>query len=271
MKFIDSHAHLDFDHFHGDFEKVLEHANEAGVTKIINIGSDLKQSQASMLLAENFPHIWATVGIHPDMAANLDIDSAISELENMIKSSKKIIGIGECGLDYHYVSMPENEHEEVLVQNKQIELFKRQLDLAQKFHLPVVIHIRNGEDDSAFIEVVNILKDFPNIKGVVHCFTMGQEEAKQLQEFNLKFGFTGIITYKNSQKIQEAVKFLPLEKILIETDCPFLAPQKYRGQRNEPSYVVEVAKKIAEIKEIELEKVALQTTENVVKLFQLEN
>lgn len=262
MEFIDSHAHLDFEEFDTDFIQVLERAEEAGVRKIINIGADVERSRASVILAEKYPNIWATVGVHPDDAKDIDVEYIKEELERMIKSSRKVVGIGECGLDYFRT-------EDVAEMAAQNSLFKAQLEIAREHHLPVVIHIRNGKDDRAFRDAISIIKGVEYFNGVVHCFTFGSEEAKELLELGFHLGFTGIITYKNSESIKEAVKVTPLERLLIETDCPFLAPQKYRGKRNEPAYVAEVAKTVVDLKNISLEEVASTTTENTQRLFRL--
>lgn len=261
MKFIDSHAHLDFEDFDKDFVDVLRRAEEAGVTKIINIGADLARSKASVILAENNPSIFATVGVHPDEADKIDVTEVKTELERLIKSSRKVVGVGECGLDYF-----RTESQEVMA--AQNELFKAHLEIAREHHLPVVIHIRNGKDEQALRDALAIIKEVEYYKGVIHCFTFGPEEAKVFSDLGFYIGFTGIITYKNSFEIQEAVKSLSLEKILIETDCPFLAPQKYRGERNEPAHVVEVASKIAELKNITLDEVAKESLKNTERLFE---
>lgn len=265
MQLIDSHAHLDFDDFHDDFDAVLKRAESAGVTKVINIGASLARSQASITLAENYDNIYAVVGVHPEEADNVDLDSIHSELLEMAKSSKRVVGIGETGLDYYH----EGDKE------KQKQLFRTHIEVAKHLGLPLVVHIRNGEDESAVNETYEILKNFKlqisnsDRVGVIHCFTLDSAWAKRFTGLGFYLGFTGIITYKNADKIREAVAETPLENILIETDAPFLAPQKYRGQRNEPAYVTEVAEKIAEIKVLPLAKIAERTTMNVEQLFKI--
>lgn len=260
MNLIDSHAHLDFDDFHGDFDNVLHRAEEAGVSKIINIGADLDRSKASVLLADNYPNIYATVGIHPEEADKVNFATLHDELLHLVKSSKKVVGIGETGLDYN-VQDADKENQQ--------KLFQLQIEIARHVGLPLVVHIRNGEDEDAVNTVYEILKKADYCKGVIHCFTLNADWAKRFFDLGFCIGFTGIITYKNAEDIREAVVATPLENILVETDSPFLAPQKYRGKRNEPSYVVEIASKIAELKGLTLEKVAEQTTINVETLFNL--
>jgi TatD DNase family protein len=260
MRLIDSHAHLDFDDFHKDFETVLSRAHEAGLEKIINIGADIDRSRASIILAESIPSIFATVGVHPDEASNVNMNTIHDELITLAKSSQKVVGIGETGLDYF--SPCDNK-------NKQQRLFGIHLDVAHHLGLPLVIHIRNGEDEEAVKTAYEMIKKFGYSKGVIHCFTFDAAWAKRFVDLGFYIGFTGIITYKNAADICDAATDIPLNKMLIETDCPFLAPQKYRGKRNEPAYVVEVAAKIAELKSLPLAKIAEQTTINVEGLFSL--
>lgn len=262
MKLIDSHAHLDFEDFHKDFDAVLKRASESGVEKIINIGADFERSKASVILAENFPNIFATVGVHPDEASNIDISYAKEELERLVKSSRRVVGVGECGLDYYRT----NDKHLIAKQN---ELFKAQLEIAREHLLPVVIHIRNGEDNQAYKDAIGIIKEVEYYNGVIHCFTLGPEEAKEFVDLGFHVGFTGIITYKNSDVIQAAAREIPIERILIETDCPFLSPQAFRGQRNEPAFVIEIAKKIAELRGLKVEEVATKTSDNTEKLFNI--
>ena len=259
MKLVDSHAHLDFGQFHEDFDDTLARATDAGVEKIINIGADMGRSRASIALADNYPNIFATVGVHPDEANEVNFETIHDDLLTLAKNSENVVGIGETGLDFFQSAE----------KKKQKELFQIHIDVAKHVSLPLIIHIRNGEDEEAVNTAYEILKKSDYQIGVIHCFTRGPDWAKRFLDLGLYIGYTGIITYKNAEEIREAVASTDLGKILIETDCPFLAPQKYRGQRNEPAYVVEVAQKIAEIKGITLDKVAKQTTINVEKLFNI--
>jgi TatD DNase family protein len=258
MKLVDSHVHLDFEDFHGDFDAVLHRAAEAGVETVINIGADLERSRASIALADNYPNIYATVGVHPEAAGDINIETIHNELLELAKSSDKVVGIGETGLDYNAHGFDKDE---------QIRLFEIHIEVAQHLGLPLVVHIRDGEDEDAVATAYEILKKSGHGKGVIHCFTLNADWAKRFVDLGFYLGFTGIITYKNADDIRDAVRATSLDNILIETDCPFLAPQKYRGKRNEPAYVIEVAEQIASVKELPLEKVAEQTTMNVEKLF----
>jgi TatD DNase family protein len=262
MRLIDSHAHLDFEQFHGDFNEVILRAKQSGVEKIVNIGADIKRSQATVELAENHDNIYAVVGIHPEEENELGLTESITELENLIKSSRRVVAVGECGLDYNNKQSKEEKA-------KQLALFEAQIELAQGHHLPMVIHIRNGEDDLAYEDAKMVLDKNKVDNGVVHCFTFGPCEAQAFLDMGLSIGFTGIITYKNAEKVRDAVKIVPLDKLLVETDCPFLAPQGHRGERNEPAYVVEVAEKVAEIKGITTVEVAKATAENAERLFRI--
>jgi len=163
-------------------------------------------------------------------------------------------------LDYFH-----NDHNKV----EQRGLFQLQIELAIENNLPLVIHIRNGKDESAAIDAYDLLSEYKKVRGVIHCFTLNKEWAKKLLDLGFYIGFTGIVTYKNAQVVQESVRIVPIDKLLIETDCPYLAPQKYRGQRNEPAYVLEIAEKIADIKSTELADIATKTTLNCENLFQI--
>jgi TatD DNase family protein len=269
MKLIDSHAHLDFEDFHGDFDAVLRRAEEAGVAEIINIGASLERSRASITLAENYNNIFAVVGVHPEEAENVDFVTIHAELMELAKSSRRVVGIGETGLDFYSSSEVEKFSINSNNKTKQKKLFQIHIDVARHLSFPLVVHIRNGEDEDAVNEAYEILKKSGYCKGVIHCFTLNAAWAKRFTDLGFYLGFTGIITYKNADEVRDAVSVTSLDRILVETDAPFLAPQKYRGGRNEPAYVTEIATQIAEIKSLPLDKVARQTTINVEKLFNI--
>lgn len=267
MKLIDSHCHLDFEPLPEDIEGILCRAHDAGVYKMVNIGTTLLRSRKSVELAEKFPNVWASVGIHPEDASEiLDLEALITELEEMTKSDR-VVAIGEIGLDY-------NEAHEPLAMDqrkRQKELFMAQLELAERLGLPVIIHVRDAWDD--FFKIISNF-DFQisnSPRGVVHCFTGDEKVAQKLVGLGFYLGFTGFITFGQEKfnHIRGAVKVAPLDNILIETDAPFLAPDPYRGKTNEPAYVVEVARKIADLKEVSLEEVAEITTKNAEKLFNI--
>jgi len=263
MQLIDSHAHLDFEAFHEDFDQVMHRAEQAGVAKIITIGVSLATSTSAIALAEAHSHVFATVGVHPEESGELDLASLHRDLMDLAQSSRRVIAVGETGLDF-YQDSPTKE-----VKERQISIFKTHIEVANHLGLPLVVHIRNGQDEEAVNTAFEILKTSGHTKGVIHCFTLNADWAKRFVDLGFHIGFTGIITYKNAEEIRMAVASVPLERIFVETDCPFLAPQKYRGERNEPAYVLEVAEKIAEIKSLPLAKIAEQTTINVEKLFNI--
>lgn len=248
----DTHAHLTMDQF-GDIEDVVKRAREAGVTRIINASFDLDSSRKSVALAEKYPGMYAAVGIHPHHAETVD-DKAVAELKDLA-GSNKVIAIGETGLDYFENPVPKEV---------QIKAYERHLDLAMELGMPVILHGREAGED-----MIDMLKSKDPIRGVFHCFSEDAEYAKRVLELGFYISFTAIITFKNAHRMREAVQAIPLEKMMIETDCPYLAPQVFRGRRNEPAFVRTVAEKISEIKNIDYDAVADITTRNAVELFSL--
>ena len=259
MPLIDSHAHLDFADYDDDLSLVLSRAREAGVNKIINIGADLERSKKAVKISEQFENIWSTIGVHPE-GCDIDIEKTKKSMEQLLTSSVKIVAIGECGLDYYY-----DDHQK----NEQSDLFEMQMSLAKKHNLPLVVHLRNGQDDRAAEDGYQLLKKNKIIKGVIHCFTLDKKWVKKFIDLGFSLGYTGIVTYKNADTVRESLINTPLENMLVETDCPYLAPQKYRGQRNEPAYVAEIAQKIAALKNLNYQEIAADTTENTEKLFKI--
>ncbi|MBC2856431.1 TatD family hydrolase [Cetobacterium sp. 2A] len=252
MKLVDTHCHLDNEKFDLDREIIIDEI-EKNLEFIVNIGYDLKSSERSVELANKYSFIYATVGIHP-----IDITDYNEELEGKIEElaqDKKVVAIGEIGLDYHWMTTPKEF---------QIECFRKQIELAKRVDKPVVIHTRDAMEDT-----VNILKEYPEITGVLHCYPGSYDTAKLLID-RFYLGIGGVLTFKNSKKTVEVVKNIPLERMVIETDSPYLTPEPNRGKRNEPLYVEYVARKIAEIKGIEYEEVVKVTTENAKKLYKIE-
>ena len=252
---IDSHSHLDFSAFDEDREEVIKRAEQAGVKWIINIGAgeELKSAQRSIELARTYPNIFATVGIHPHDAKiwNAEVRDKILELAQ----KPKVVAVGEIGLDFAKEYSPREVQEKV---------FYEQLELARELELPVVIHSRDAHD-----KTFKILKEMKIQQAVMHCYSGSLELAKQLVKMGFYLSIPGVVTFKNAKKLLEVVREISLEHLLIETDCPFLAPEPYRGKRNQPAYVKYVAEKIAELKNTSLEEVASKTTETVLKLFSL--
>ncbi len=255
MELIDTHAHLDFPRFNEDRKQVMEKARKEDVNYIINVASNLAASHRGLELSQIFSSIYATVGVHPHDADQVDKE-AISVLKDMAKADQ-VVAIGEIGLDFHYDNSP---------RDKQKEVFRAQLDLAREINLPVVIHSREAEEETLKILIE---KKVSELGGIFHCFTGDLELAERVMDLGLYLALGGIITFNNADNLRRTVSDIPLKKILLETDCPFLTPHPYRGQRNEPSYVKYVAEKIAEIKDISLSEVAKRTTENAKKVYRL--
>lgn len=230
---IDSHAHLQFEEYAAELVDVLTRAQEAGVEAIINVGTDLASSRAAVALADRFPQLYATVGLHPHEAATFtgEIGAALADLAR----HPKVVAIGETGLDYHYHHSP---------REAQQAAFLAQLELARAADLPVVVHSREAKE-----ETLRLLAELtPARKGVLHCFTGDLDMAQQAIGMGFYISFSGIVTFKNAGPLREVAKALPMESIMIETDCPFLTPTPYRGRRNEPAFVVRVAEQLAELK-----------------------
>lgn len=236
--FVDVHAHLDDEAFDSDREEVLEKIKEAGIM-VINAGSDIASSQMSVKLAKEHDLIYACIGVHPHDAQNVQKDY-IKELEELAKNSK-VVGIGEIGLDYYY---------DLSDRETQKRIFIEQLDLAKSLNLPVVIHDRDAHQDT-----LDILKDSRPAKGLMHCYSGSLEMAQELIRLGFYFSFGGVITFKNAKKPKEVASKLPLERILLETDCPYLSPEPYRGKRNDPTRIPVIAKTLAELRGITVDEI----------------
>lgn len=252
--FIDTHCHLEDENFTADRAEVIERAKIAGVERIINFGSTLASSIAILELAKNFPELYGGVGIHPEEIDDFD-EKTCAKLA-ALAADKKIVAIGEIGLDYHW----EKDSARREVQRK---IFIEQLDLARQMNLPVCIHNRDAHGDTLKI----LQTEGKNLRGVMHCYSGSLEMAREIWKLGWLIGVDGPLTFKNSAKLPEVVKAAPRDMILIETDAPYLAPVPYRGKRNEPAYVVEVAKKLAELRSETLEEVAAYTTNNARNLY----
>ncbi|MBI4235029.1 TatD family hydrolase [Candidatus Peregrinibacteria bacterium] len=249
---IDTHAHLMFEQFNDDFDAVLTNAKEAGVSKIVNIGCDEKSSKQAVLTTEKDLDLFAAVGMHPYEAADCT-EKLMKEWEQLIHENQKVIAVGETGLDYVKSKASKN------VQQK---AFRMQLQLARMVDLPVIVHNREADEDC-----LQILGEFSEVKAVFHCYASDLAFARKVWNAGHLTSFTGIITYKGNDALREVVAACPMNMFMVETDCPFLAPQKYRGQRNEPAYVVETLKIIAEVKGIDFEKVRESAYVNTLNFF----
>lgn len=240
--YFDSHAHLGEDCFAQDFVHIVENMRTAGVSGMMEIGFDGPSSYHAVELANRYDWIWAAVGSHPDDAAQVD-EARIEEYRALCEDPR-VKAIGEIGLDYHYEDPP---------RDVQQRAFRMQMELAQKLSLPVVIHEREAHEDG-----LRIISDFPDVTGVFHCFSGSYEMAKELIRRGWYIGFTGVVTFKNARKAVEVAEKIPLDRILIETDCPYMAPEPFRGRRNDPSLVPFVAKKSRRFEESPQKKQLLQ-------------
>ena len=254
MELIDTHAHLDDEKFAHDRAAVVERALAAGVVKIITMGDSLDSSARSVALAERFEPVYAAVGIHPEEAQPMT--TATDEQLAAWAAQEKVVAIGEIGLDYYW----EKDEEKRALQRA---IFVRQLDLARQLKLPVCIHDREAHGD-----MMKILKtEGRGLRGVLHCYSGSWEMAAELLKGDWYFGIDGPLTYKNAAKLPEIVQRLPAERILIETDSPYLSPMPFRGKRNEPAHVLYIAKKAAELRGESLEAFARATRENTRELY----
>lgn len=257
MELIDTHAHLNFASFTPDFTTVLENTKQAGIGRIINVGTDIVESKKVIELAQKYDYMYATVGIHPTDSPDINIESEIENLEKLI-SSEKVVAIGECGLDFYRQENPSE-------QKRQIKLFEDQIQLALKNNLPLIVHSRK-----AWPATLAAIKKAEIKNGVFHSWTYPPEITKQaLAETNFYLAFNGIVTFKNALEVAASAKIVPLDRLLLETDCPFLTPEPNRGLRNTPEGVKIVAKKLAEINNTDLENIARATTNNAISLFKL--
>jgi len=255
MKLIDSHAHLDLSEFKKDMPDVICRAKEGGIENIITIGIGIQECRSAIKIAEEYPDVYAAIGIHPHNAKLLDLKT-LDFLEDNAKNNK-VVALGEMGLDFF------RNHSS---REDQIRAFRAQLDLAKGVNLPVIIHDRDAHE-----ETLSILEEEKTglAGGVIHCFSGDLEMAFKCIDMGFYISIPGTVTFKNAKKQQEVVRELPIEKLLIETDCPFLAPVPYRGKRNEPLYVTHVAEAIARIKNLSVEEVARITVLNTKELFSL--
>jgi TatD DNase family protein len=246
---IDTHAHLDSPKFDNDREEVIARALEAGIDTIVNIGFNRETIPSTMALAEKYPHIFAAVGWHPTDAVDMRLEEDLAWIERLC-SHPKVVAIGEIGLDYYWDTSPKEIQHTV---------FREQIRLARKLNKPIVIHNRDAHED-----VVRLLKEenAEEVGGIMHCFSGSWETAKKCLDMNFYISFGGPVTFKNARVPKEVLERVPLDRILLETDAPYLAPHPYRGKRNESAYVRLVAEAAAEIKSITVEEIEKITSEN---------
>ena len=251
---FDTHAHLNDPAFDEDRDVLLETFRDAGVGNVLNAGCGLESSYDCIALAEKYPWIYCSVGTHPDAAD--EVNEEVLETYRQMCRHPKVKAIGEIGLDYYYETIP---------REIQQQAFRMQMALAQELDMPVIIHERDAHNDG-----MTIVKEFPKVKGVFHCYSGSAEMARQLVNLGWYIGFTGVLTFKNARKAVETAASIPLDRIVLETDCPYMAPEPFRGRRCHPGLLPYMAKKLAEIRGISEEEVIRITTENAKRLYRIE-
>ena len=251
---FDTHAHLNDPAFDTDREELMAGLAAKGIGLVMNAGCSLESSKDIIQMAEKYPWLYASVGSHPDSAD--EVNEEVIEQYRKLACHEKVKAIGEIGLDYYYEDIP---------REIQKNAFRMQMALANELDMPVIIHEREAHDDG-----MRIVKEFPKVKGVFHCYSGSAEMARQLVNMGWYIGFTGVLTFKNARKAVETAASIPLDRIVLETDCPFMAPEPFRGKRNDPGYLPKMAEKLAEIRGISVEEAVKITTENAKRLYRIE-
>lgn len=254
---FETHGHYDDEQFDEDRERLIAEFLEKDIDKVMNVGADMQSSRNSVELAGKYPHFYAAVGVHPSEVGDLTEDD-MQALKQMTLENPKVKAIGEIGLDYHFDDDPPRD-----VQKK---WFIRQLELAQELGMPIIIHSRDAASDT-----MEILKDMDGGRngGVIHCYSYSREQAREYIKMGFHIGVGGVVTFKNSRRLQEVVEDIPLEKIVLETDSPYMAPVPFRGTRNSALNIPYIAEKIAEIKGVPVQKVYDQTYANALKMYKM--
>ncbi len=255
VELVDSHAHLEARQFAADREQVIARAVAAGVTRIVNAGASLAASEASIALAEAHANIYPAVGVHPHDAKTLT--ESVWEALQALARRADVVAIGEIGLDFYY---------NLSTREQQMDGFRRQLALARALGKPVIIHDRDGH-----AETVRILRELGSYRGVLHCFSGDAMMAEAVLDLGYHIGVAGPVTFRNAGELPDIVRWMPLDRLLLETDAPYLAPHPHRGRRNEPAYVRYVAERVAELRAMSLAELAEATTANAVALFRLDH
>ena len=252
---FDTHAHMDDTSFDTDRDELLSSLPGQGISLLMNPGCSYESSLNAIKLSEQYDYIYAAVGSHPDVADEVD-DALIAKYRELCKQHPKIKAIGEIGLDYHYEDIP---------RDIQKRAFRMQMALAAELQLPVIVHEREAHEDG-----LNIVDEFPTVRGVFHCYSGSAEMAKELVRRGWYIGFTGVLTFKNARKALEVATSIPRERIVIETDCPYMAPVPFRGKRNDPGKVLYMAKKLAELWGVSEEEAARITLKNGKRLYRID-
>ncbi|MDY6011598.1 TatD family hydrolase [Clostridium sp.] len=255
-KIFDTHAHYDSEDYDVDRDEILKDLKENGVIGILNCASSYESVEITDKLTKKYDFIYGALGIHPENADELT-DERLETIKEMIKSNDKIVAIGEIGLDYYWDENPSKE-----IQKKAL---RAQMNLAKELNMPVIIHDRDAHKDT-----LDILKEFPEVTGIIHCFSGSVEFAKECIKLGYYIGFTGVVTFKNAKKIVEVAKEIPLDRMLVETDAPFMAPAPNRGKRNRSDYIKYIIEKIAEIRSINPERLNIQLNTNFFNLIKRE-
>ncbi len=254
--YVDSHAHIDGEEYDGDRDEVIERARAAGVRAILNVGTGDPHGgnlERAIKLAESYKDVYAAVGVHPHDARLFDA-SAKKHLAHLLRSSERIVALGEIGLDYHYDNSP---------RETQRAVFARQIQMAREMNLPVIIHTREAEEDT--IEILRAEWSGAQNGAVMHCFSGSIEMAESVVEMNFMISFAGNITFKNAAPLRDVARQIPLDRLLIETDCPYLAPVPFRGRRNEPAHVIETARCLAGLHEMSVQEIGRITMANFAR------
>ncbi len=251
---FDTHAHMDDRAFDTDREALLAALPEAGIALLMNPGCSLESSRNAVALAEQYDYIYAAVGSHPDAADEVN-GEVLEEYRTLCKLNPKIKAIGEIGLDYHYEDIP---------RDIQLRAFRAQMALAAELDLPVIVHEREAHEDG-----MAVVREFPGVRGVFHCYSGSAEMARQLVDLGWYIGFTGVLTFKNARKAVETAAAIPLERIVLETDCPYMSPEPFRGKRNDPGRLCHMAEKLAQLRGLPLEEIHRVTTRNGRALYRI--
>ena len=251
---FDTHAHMDDHAFDEDRAELLKTLPEQGIALLMNPGCSLASSYNTDRLSRGYDYIYAAVGSHPDVADEVD-EKVLEEYRKLCKLNPKIKAIGEIGLDYHYEDIP---------REIQLKAFRMQMALARELNLPVIVHERDAHEDG-----MKVVDEFPDVTGVFHCYSGSAEMAKELVKRGWYIGFTGVLTFKNARKAIEVAASIPLDRIVLETDCPYMSPEPFRGKRNDPGKLYRMAEKLAEIRGLTVEEIHTITTENGRRLYRL--
>ena len=254
MTLFDTHAHMDDRAFDTDREALLSSLPEQGLALVMNPGCSLESSRSAVRLANTYDYIYAAVGSHPDAADEVN-ESVLAEYRELCKLNPKVKAIGEIGLDYHYEDIP---------RQIQLKAFRAQMELARELGLPAIVHERDAHEDG-----MAVVRDFPEVTGVFHCYSGSAEMARQLIDRGWYIGFTGVLTFKNARKAIEVASSIPLDRIVLETDCPYMAPEPFRGKRNDPGKLYRMAEKLAEIRGLSVEEIQAITVENGRRLYRI--